>query len=619
MKNFTEFVNQIYSFIGIPEEDKEARFWNGSIKEIFNLLEKIEDEETKEKYQFKLSNLIHVSRKQYPADSVMFNCIKSFILDLAMEFPEVSNQLREEMALPPAQFDYLTRQSLTDQELIKYNQELNKKKDEFYKKAKKKLPKNAEEEESELAAYKAKLLDNTKLRFLNKFKNIDLESFKNRVNEKILFSQVFDEEYIERISRIKSLKTVKNEGLEGKNIVLRIDIEKYEMQFEDIFDEDGKFIKKNLKSIEFFNVKDTILHSMNFMFDNRAKSIVLLCDFGPKTGVYNPDYSLKYFHDFLVRESILDNPIYFINDLEELSDFESKLENEVFKENCLIIVENLNFFTEEAGFEYEKNNLNLDANSGNAGQNINNIQNNSQINIANSNKGQTISNLKYYTKMLFLEKLIIGSIFINDSTKSFNKIYPTIIDFKFLYEITKKKFVKAIGLRMNNQIQKITNFFSINSPNYILVFGDEDSMTQFEISSYKLLQNQSGNSINKTLIQEESGKTITEEDTTLFKRLIMLNFVILKFKTVFIFGKLALYFIQFIQKDYIFSRKFDIHPYLENLIKFILAKAELNNIEIVLPEDIKYIVNSEYSRFFNTDRKLNCFFLYFYNFFIIFY
>lgn len=604
MKNFTEFVNHIHTIIGIQEDDKVNRFWNGSIKEIYNLIDKIEDEEEKEKNQFKLSNLIHMSRKQYPADSVMFDCIRSFILDLAMEFPDVSSQLREEIGLPPLQFDYLTKQSLTDQELVKYNQELNKKKDDFYKKAKKKPPKNVEEEETEITAYKAKLVDNLKLRFLNKFKNIDLESFKNKVNEKIIYSQIFDEEYLERISRIKSLKTVKNEGLEGKNIVLRIDIEKYEMQYEDIYDEDGKFIKKQLKSIEFFNVKDTILHSMNFMFDNRAKSIILLCDFGPKTGVYNPDYSLKYFNDFLVRENILDNQIYFINDLEDLSDFDSKLENEVFKENCLIIVENLNFFTEEVGFEYEKNYFNLDANSVNAAQNISNIQNNSQINIANNNKGQ-MTNLKYFTKMLFLEKLMNGSIYINDSTKSFNKTYPTIIDFKFLGEMTKQKYVKAIGLRMHNQIQKIYNFFSINSPNFILAIGDDDSTNQFEISKFKLLHTiQSSSSLNKSIVQEESGKTVSDEDVAVFKRLIILNFIILKFKTVFIFGKLALYFIQFIQKDYIFAKKFDVHPYLTNMIKFIIAKAELNNIEIVLPEDGKYIMKVEYSKFFNTDCKL---------------
>jgi len=604
MKNFTDFVNNLFTLLGVSEEDANGRFWNGSIKEIEDLIEKLEEEETRENNKFKLSNLIHMARKQYPADSVMFNHIKGLILDLALEFPDISLQLKEELVLPPTQFDYLTRQSLTDQEILKYNQELNKKKDEFYKKAKKKPPKNAEEEESEIANYKSRLLENAKERFLNKFKNIDSESFKNRINEKITYSQIFDEEYIDRITRIKSLQAVKNEGLEGKNVVLRIDIEKFEMQYEDIYDEDGKFIKKQLKAIDFPHVKDTILQSMSFMFDNRAKSIILLCDFGPKTGVFNADFSMKYFYEFLLKENFLDNPIYFINDLEDLSDFDYKLENEVFKENCLIIVENLNFFTEEAGFEYEKHNLNLEGNApNNPNTNASNLHNNSIINNSYKDTGPSITNLKYYTKMIFLEKLMNGSIYINDSTRSINKIYPTIIDFKFLSEVTKKKYVKALGFRIFNEIQKIPNFFMINSPNFMLVIGDDDLSNNLEIANFKEKNRQMSNSMNKSTIHEEQGKNVTEDDKNIFNRLLILNFILLRFKTVFIFGKLALYFLQFIQKDFIFDCKFDLHPYLANLVKFIIAKAELNQIEIILPEDGRYILKTEYAKFFNSDCK----------------
>lgn len=175
---------------------------------------------------------------------------------------------------------------------------------------------------------------------------------------------------------------MKNEGLKGKNIVLRIDIEKYEMQYEDIYDEDGKFIRRYLRMIEFFQVKETILQSMNFMFDNRAKSKILLGDFGPTTGIYNNDYSMKYFYDFLLRENIFDNAIYFIQDLDELNDFEEKLENEQFKENCLIIVENLNFFWEEIGCEIEKPVFGLENNIMNPNTNIANSTN---VNINNNN------------------------------------------------------------------------------------------------------------------------------------------------------------------------------------------------------------------------------------------
>ena len=588
MRNFKEFINQINSQLAISEQDLDSRFWNGSIQTIINLINKIPDVLIKEEFLFKLNNLIHLCRKPYPQDSIMYKFVKNLITEITLEFPEVSTSLREELILPPSNFDYLTKESLSEQELIKYNQDSNKRKDDFYKKSKKKPPKNSEEEESELTNYKNKLIENINEKFLNKFNDIDIENFKNQINENIIYGQILDDDYIDRVSRIKSLKSIKNEGLEGKNIILRVDIEKYTVIYEETLEEDEKVSKKQIKYIEFPSVKDTILQSMNFMFDNRAKSIILLSDFGPKTGIYNADFSMKYLYDYLLRENLLDQPIYFISDLEEISDFDSKLENEIFKENCLIIVENLNFFPEEVGFEYEK----IEG------------ENNSLI-----IKKENITNLKFFTKMLFLEKFMKGSTYINDSTKSINKKYPTVIDFKFLSDITQRSYVKAIGLRLHTQIQKITKFLTINSQNFVLVIGDDDNINDFEYENKVSLKGD----------EEKDRSWISEEDRMLFKRLLILNFILLKFKVVFIFGKLALYFIQFIQKDYIFARKYNCHVFLGNLIKFIIAKAELNNVEIVLPEDARYLQKVEYVKYYNTDCKnflflIKIFFIFILNF-----
>lgn len=590
MKNMKKFLAEIQSILQIPEEDKEARYWDGKISVIFDLISQIEDQETQYDLKFKLNNIIHAARKSFPEDSPIFESVKDIILEIALEYPESALKIREELGLPPTSFDYLTRQGLTDPETVKYNNEQNKKKDEFYKKNKKKPPKNAEEEQAELAEYHSKITAGIREKLLNKINNIDTESIKHRINQSVISSLNFDENYIDRICRIKSLKTVKNEGLEGKNILLRIDIEKYEHIWEDNYDDDGKFMKRQLKSIDFFQIKDTILQSMNFMFDNRAKSIILLTDFGPKNGVFNPEFSMKYFYDFLIKDNLVDNPIYFVNDLEELSDFDSKLENEVFKENCLIIMENLNFFPEEVGYETDKL--------------IDLINNSNEINSNVSINHNTTTNLKYISKMSYLEKFMKGTIFVNDSTRSIVKNYPTIIDYKFLSDVTLKPYSKAIGLRLNTQINKITNFFTINSPNFILILGDGDIFIPFDANQTKN-NNASRNSISYEESQNINKSGFSEDDQDVFKRLFMLNFMLLKFKTVFIFGKLALYFIQFIQKDFIFHIKFDIHPFLANLMKFILAKAQLNNIEIILPEDGKYIAKSEYSKFFNTERNKN--------------
>lgn len=128
-----------------------------------------------------------MSRKQYPEDYSMFKSIRNLIIEIATEFPEISSSIREELVLHPVTFDYLTRKGLKYQELNKYNQDLNKKKDEFYKKSKKKPPKNAEEE-AEIAVYRKKLCDIVRERFLNKFKNIENEGFNRFIRDIKIFT-----------------------------------------------------------------------------------------------------------------------------------------------------------------------------------------------------------------------------------------------------------------------------------------------------------------------------------------------------------------------------------------------------------------------------------------------
>ena len=61
------------------------------------------------------------------------------------------------MLIPPYTFDMYTKQSLNEKEAQLYEKDLNKKKDEFYKRTKKKPPK-PDEEEKEMTEYKNKLL-----------------------------------------------------------------------------------------------------------------------------------------------------------------------------------------------------------------------------------------------------------------------------------------------------------------------------------------------------------------------------------------------------------------------------------------------------------------------------
>ena len=71
-----------------------------------------------------------------------------------------------------------------------------------------------------------------------------------------------------------------------------------------------------------------------------------------------------------------------------------------------------------------------------------------------------------------------------------------------------------------------------------------------------------------------------------------------RFKKIFIFGKLSLQFIQFIRHDYdLFDKKlYPVNPNLFSLMKYILIKAYLLKIEIILPDDFKILDKEEFKK-----------------------
>jgi len=180
--------------------------------------------------------------------------------------------------------------------------------------------------------------------------------------------------------------------------------------------------------------------------------------------------------------------------------------------------ENLNFFLEECGAEIDE-----------------------------WTQQETI--LKYFNKMNFTQKLSKATYFLNDSQLAIMRTYPSVIDMQC--------DKKILGLRLENQLGKIFNFFNINTKEYVLIIGGEnDLLTDLRI----------------------------------------INASLLKFTHIFIIGKLAIYFIHFIQKNYIINKE-EINPDYDRLTRFILIQADLNNIEIVLPEDAYTLKSSEYEKF----------------------
>ena len=580
----------------IPKNEiEEKKYWNSSIDVLKERISQIQDEEHKKEYNDKLNCILHISHKKGVEDSCIYDFIKNIILDELENINETSNKIREELILPPYTFDLLTRKSLNEADLTKYDAELKKKKDDFLKKNKKKPPAKGEEEKDEMEEYREKLMHKLSENILIKMNKINSENNKNKINDDILKANILDESYIERLSRIKTFNNVKTEGgFDNKYVVLRVDLEECKLIYVDDVDEEGNVIGNHLSTIDYLTSKDKILQSLSYLLNNGVKAVLLLVDFGPKAGNYKKEYSLHYLTTYI--EKNLEHPTYFCNNLEELIDYNKKLEEEDLKDNCCIIMENLNFFPEECGVE------------------------NYQEDLINPNGEE--KSLCLYNKRKFLNALTNKStIFVNDSIFSFDKYYPTIID------VDSK--LKVLGTKIQEQLKKIIEFFSIENNNYVLILGDNDifrvkgrkqiinplniNNNEKENDKEKDKENEGENKEEKIEKKFESPNTenILDEgyiggseildysdEESLITNLLILNAIMGKFKKIFIMGKLALQFIQFLRHDYeLFDNNlYQVNENLFKIMRFILIKADLLGIDIILPDDFKILNKEEFKK-----------------------
>ena len=584
----------------IPQNEiEEKKYWDGSIDSLKERINQIQDEEHKKDYNDKLNCILHISHKKGTEDSGVYNFIKNIILDESENINETSNKIREELVLPPYTFDLYTRRSLNEEDLAKYNADLKKKKDDFMKKNKKKPPAKGEEEKDESEEYREKLMTKLSENILIKLNDINIENNKNKLKDDILKANLLNEQYIERLSRIKTFNNVKTEGgFDNKYVVLRVDLEACKLIYEDDVDEEGNVIGNHLSTIDYLNSKDKILQSLSYLLNNGVKAVLLLVDFGPKLGSYKKEYSTEYLTSYI--EKNLEHPTYFCKNLEELIEYNKKIEEEELKDNCCIIMENLNFFKEECGVE------------------------NYQEDLINPNGEE--KSLSLYNKKKFLNALTDKTtIFVNDSIYNFDRYYPTIIDVD--------SNLKVLGIKVQEQLKKIIEFFSIENKNYILILGDNDI---FRVKGRKQLisaidttnnnnneeekDKEKENKENEEENKEENDKKKFEspnaenildegeiggteildysDEESLLTNLLILNSIMGRFKKIFIMGKLALQFIQFLRHDYeLFDNNlYKVNENLFKIMQYILIKADLLKIDIILPTDFKILNKEEFKK-----------------------
>ena len=141
MKDFSDLNDRILKEIlgeNYDNADENTKFWNSSLDELKEKINKVENEENRLNYLNLFNCILHNSRKINPEDSKIFDFVKNIFLEELENFNETSNEIREEMQMPPYTFDLLTRQELNEADLQKYEAELKKKMMLILKKLKKK-------------------------------------------------------------------------------------------------------------------------------------------------------------------------------------------------------------------------------------------------------------------------------------------------------------------------------------------------------------------------------------------------------------------------------------------------------------------------------------------------
>ena len=140
MKDFSDLNDRILKEIlgdNYDNADENIKFWNSSLDELKEKINKVENEENRLNYLNLFNCILHNSRKINPEDSKIFDFVKNIFLEELENFNETSNEIREEMQMPPYTFDLLTRQELNEADLQKYEAELKKKMMLILKKLKK--------------------------------------------------------------------------------------------------------------------------------------------------------------------------------------------------------------------------------------------------------------------------------------------------------------------------------------------------------------------------------------------------------------------------------------------------------------------------------------------------
>ena len=158
---FQELIYDTHLRLGTsPDQD----IWDGSIDYIYNLINKVEFEISRENLLITFNRLVNNCKRMPPNRSQSYEDLREVVTNICSTLPELDESLREEIGIPEYTFEYLTDE-MTEEEITTMNEEKEARKAEWMKKNKKK-PKSEEEDAQDYEDLKQKISEGIKQRIL---------------------------------------------------------------------------------------------------------------------------------------------------------------------------------------------------------------------------------------------------------------------------------------------------------------------------------------------------------------------------------------------------------------------------------------------------------------------
>ena len=220
MNAFKELIKETHARLGTNPEDE---FWDGSIDYIYDLIQKVEFDIARNNLMMTFNRLVSYAKKSPPDRALSYDNLRESVLSWASTIPELDDKLREEIGIPEHVFEYPTEE-MTEEDINKLAEDKEARKADWLKRNKRK-PKTEEEDAQDMEQLRQQINDQLKQKMVDEDdimgdieEKINIKNLGNLLNNHVIMDKAkWDEMY-----RKKSILDI---GCEGKNVLLRLDLD----------------------------------------------------------------------------------------------------------------------------------------------------------------------------------------------------------------------------------------------------------------------------------------------------------------------------------------------------------------------------------------------------------